>query len=205
MDGYDATNANKVKECQDKAWDELVAMIGVLGVNDIKYKSMKEELKVDYSKGHCNYPKTIPSLKQQLDGRRWAANPNSNTRGNGKTTGLSKEAKEAKEALIEAGAVPQSNLTQHQTNGTKLQECLYFKKSLLSKMEEMHLPLLPLKPVGMMVGMVVDLEGDPVDPVDRVVAMIEDLEEDLEDPAAAVAAAVVHHPYSAKWHTPLVY
>ena len=172
MDGYDASNTNKVKECQDKTWDELVAMIGVLGVNDIKYKSMKEELKVDYSKGHCNYPKTIPSLKQQLDGRRWDANPNSNTRGNGKTTGLSKEAKEAKEALIEAGAVPSltsirslirkgdatvvdpriisypsvpERMTQHQTNGTKLQECLYFKKSLLPRMEEMHLPLLPLK------------------------------------------------------------
>ena len=52
-----------MKEYQDKAWDELIAMIGVLGVNDTKYKSMKEELKVDYSKGHCNYPKTIPSLK----------------------------------------------------------------------------------------------------------------------------------------------
>ena len=161
-------------------------MIGVLGVNDIKYKSMKEELKVDYSKGHCNYPKTIPSLKQQLDGRRWDANPNSNTRGNGKTTGLSKEAKEAKEvlsltsirSLIRKGDATvvdpriisypsvQERMTQHQTNGTKLQECLYFKKSLLPKMEEMHLPLLPLKPVGMMVGIVVDLEGDPVDPVD---------------------------------------
>ena len=88
MDGYDASNATKVKEYQDKAWDELVAMIGVLGVNDIKYKSMKEELKVDYSKGHCNYPKTIPSLKQQLDGRWWDANPNSNTRGNGKSNWL---------------------------------------------------------------------------------------------------------------------
>ena len=31
--------------------------------------AIKEELKVDYSKGHCNYLKTIPSLKQQLDGR----------------------------------------------------------------------------------------------------------------------------------------
>ena len=77
-------------------------MIGVLGVNDTKYKSMKEELKVDYSKGHYNYPKTIPSLKQQLDGRRWDANPNTTNRGNGKSTGLSKEAKEARAALIEA-------------------------------------------------------------------------------------------------------
>ena len=101
MDGYDATDATKVKEYQDKAWDELVVMIGVLGVNDTKYKSMKEELKVDYSKGHCNYPKTIPSLKQQLDGRRWDANHNNNNRGNGKSTGLSKEAKEAKAALKE--------------------------------------------------------------------------------------------------------
>ena len=102
--------------------------------------------------------------------------------------------------IISYPSVPE-RMTQHQTNGTKLQECLCFKKSLLPKMEEMHLPLLPLKPVRM----VVDLEGEPVDPVDRVVEMIEDPEEDLEDPAAAVAAAVDHHPFSAKWHTPLVY
>ena len=127
-------------------------------------------------------------------------------------TGLSKEAKEAKAALIEAGAVPQSirslirkgdatvvdpriisypsvpgRMTWHQTNGTKLQECLYFKKSRLPKMEEMHPPLLPLKPVE---KVVVDLEEDPVDPVNLVVEMTEDLMEgDPEDPAAAAAAA----------------
>ena len=132
MDGYDASNGNKVKECQDKAWDELVAMIGVLGVNDIKYKSMKEELKVDYSKGHCNYPKTIPSLKQQLDGRQWDANPNTTNRGNGKSTGLSKEAKEARAALIEAGSVPQSNFYQ-KSNKEGRCHCCGSKNHLLPK------------------------------------------------------------------------
>ena len=128
IDGYDASNAAKVKEYQDKAWDELVAMIGVLGVNDTKYKSMKEEPKVDYSKGHCNYPKTIPSLKQQLDGRWWDANPNNN-RGNGKSTGLSKE---AKAALIEAGAVPQSNFYQ-KSNKERRCHCCGSKNHLLPK------------------------------------------------------------------------
>ena len=81
MEGIDASNPSKLKEYQDKAWDELVAMIGVLRVNDTRYKSMKEELKVDCSKGHCNHPKTILSFMQQLDGRRWMLTQTTTTEG----------------------------------------------------------------------------------------------------------------------------
>ena len=56
---YDMFNDAKY---QNEAWDELATMIGVLGAHDGKYKSMKEELKNDWTMNQDHYPKTIESL-----------------------------------------------------------------------------------------------------------------------------------------------
>ena len=68
-------NPSNPKDAEKQAWEELVAMLGVLGANDTKYKSWKEELKNDHSKGYQNYPKSITELKQQLTTRKWDATP----------------------------------------------------------------------------------------------------------------------------------
>ena len=98
--------------------------------------------------------------------------------------------------IISYPSVP-GRMTQHQTNGAKLQECLYFKKSPLPKKEEMPLPLLPLKSVEQAaVGL---LEEDSSD---LEVTMIDD----QEDQGAVIVTveAVDHHLASANWHTPAV-
>ena len=107
-----------------KAWTELCTMIGVLGVNDIKYKSMKEELRRDFSKTHDNYPKDIAALKIQLEGRKWDAVPKTNTQSHSnKSTKQEKEAKELKEANIAAGAVPSANFYQKATQNRACHCC----------------------------------------------------------------------------------
>ena len=72
MDGYEES---KYDDYVQLAFAELVAMIGVLGANDTKYKSYKEEQKNDFAKGNNNFPKTIQELKVQLSARRWDKNP----------------------------------------------------------------------------------------------------------------------------------
>ena len=89
-------------------------------------------------------------------------------------------------------------MTRHQTNGTKLQECLYFKKSQLLKEVEMPPLLLPLKPVKQE-G--VDLAEDQVNPEEEMI-------EDQEDLGAEIvkAEAVDHYLAFVNWqHIPPVY
>ena len=100
-------------------------MIGVLGCNDTKYKSYKEELRNDYGKGHNDYPNDLASMKKQLETRRWDANPN--------TTGkkkLSAQALKEKESNIALGAVPSANFYQ-KSNKEKRCYCCGSKNHLL--------------------------------------------------------------------------
>ena len=77
MSGYSDSLPDKdKKKFQDDAWDELCGFIGTQGLNDTKYKSLKENLKHEYAKGNNNqYPKSIKEIKPRIEGRTWDAVP----------------------------------------------------------------------------------------------------------------------------------
>ena len=71
----------KHDECVEKAWDEFVCFIGVMGLNDTKFKSCKQELKNEWGQGSDKCPKKLSSLKTAALARTWDANPNNKKKG----------------------------------------------------------------------------------------------------------------------------
>ena len=97
---------DKKDEYEKKAWTELIAFVGTIGLNDTKYKSLKEDLKYDYAKGNNTYPKTLKEVKLRIENRTWDSVPQTTRKESNQPS------KTQKAANIAAGARPQASFYQ---------------------------------------------------------------------------------------------
>ncbi len=103
---------------EERAWEELVAFIGTQGLNDTKYKSLKENLKEDFAKKQDNYPKTVKDIKPRIEYRTWDAAPKKKEK---KSDSKLSDAK--KKEYSEAGADTQANFYQKSVNKKQCHCC----------------------------------------------------------------------------------
>ena len=127
-DNKTTPNANKLNELKNQCWDELVAMMASLGINDTKFGSMKTNSRHQFGQGHDICPKDPLSLKTQLNNRKWDETPTESTTQNTSNKDSDEKKKNnhdhdmAKQALTAAGALPSADF-HHKANKERRCHC----------------------------------------------------------------------------------